>query len=143
MYARAGGKINRGFEGGQSKLSTRLPKRGFRSRRFNNDEYYEKLNLGKIAEFIEKGHLKIDEPITMKVLFDIGMLSKIKYGVKILGGGAEQFKQLGVPLTLEASDASESAIEAVSATGGEIVMKYRTMVHMRYYLKPHKLPEFK
>ena len=121
----------------------RLPKRGFRQRRFNNDEEYERLNLGKIADFIERGHISVKEPITMKVLFDAGVLSKIKYGVKLLSGGAERFQELGVPIVLEASDASESAIEAVKETGGEIIMKYRTPMHMRYYLKPHKLPEFK
>ena len=37
-YARSGGQINRGFEGGQSTMSKRFPKRGFRSNRFNTME---------------------------------------------------------------------------------------------------------
>jgi hypothetical protein len=35
MYARAGGQVNRGFEGGQSNLAKRFPKRGFKGNTFN------------------------------------------------------------------------------------------------------------
>jgi len=84
-YARAGGKINRGFEGGQAKLSGRLPKRGFRSGRFNTGRALEPVNLGRIAYHIQKGDLDPTKPITMKSLFESGVLSKIRHGVKILG----------------------------------------------------------
>ena len=58
-YARSGGKINRGFEGGQSPLHKRFPKFGFRKYRFNakTSQELEYLNLGKLAYHIEKGHL--------------------------------------------------------------------------------------
>lgn len=91
-YARAGGKINKGFEGGQSQMSLRFPKRGFRSRRFNNDNDLETLNLGRLAYSIEKGDLNPLEPITMKALFDSGVVTKIKNGVKILGKGADRIR---------------------------------------------------
>lgn len=110
----------RGFEGGQSGMKLRLPKRGFRKKRFNNGQQLESLRLTKILEFIEKGHISAHEPITIKVMFESGLLSKCKHGVKILGSGGRRLKDLGVPLHLEASDASASTIEAIKSTGGNI-----------------------
>ena len=70
-------------------MSQRFPKRGFRGNRFNNQEELETINLGKIAYFIKKGEIDPKETITMKVLFDIGVVNKIKYGVKVLGQGSD------------------------------------------------------
>ena len=127
-------------------MSQRLPKHGFRSNRFNTAQPLETINLGKIAYFIQKGVLDPSQPISMKVLFDTGVLTSIKHGVKILGQGADKLttvsQQLGEPIRLEASDATEGAIAAISSTGGSIEMTYRTPLLLRYYLKPHKFPEY-
>ena len=56
----------------------------------------------------------------MKHLHDSGCNSKIEYGVKVLSTGADKLKALGIPITLEVSDASKLAIEAIKATGGSI-----------------------
>ena len=69
-------------------MKLRFPKRGFRQRRFNNDSHLEAINLERIAYFIEKGDLDPKETITMKILFEKGVVTKIKNGVKILGKGA-------------------------------------------------------
>jgi hypothetical protein len=50
----------------------------------------------------------------MKTLFESGVLSKIRHGVKILGAGADRLVALGIPISLEGSDATASAIEAVN-----------------------------
>lgn len=145
-YARSGGKINRGFEGGQAKLSQRLPKRGFRKNRFNTHEDLEYINLGKIAYSIQKGVLDPHETITMKHLFEAGVITKIRFGVKVLGGGQHKLAALsqamGVPIRLEVSDATAQAVEAIKQTGGTISSVYRTPLIMRYYLKPHKYPDY-
>jgi hypothetical protein len=82
----------------------------------------------------------------MKHLFDAGIVNKIEFGLKVLGGGAESFKalsqSLGTPISLEASDATEQAVAAIKETGGTIEMTYRTPLIMRQYLKPHKYPEY-
>ena len=91
MYARAGGKINRGFEGGQAPMQRRFPKFGFSKNRFNNGVLFEQLNLGKLAYHIEKGNLDTSKPIDMKKLLEAGVVSKIGHGVKILGKGVEKF----------------------------------------------------
>ena len=87
QYARSGGSIRPGFEGGQSAMSLRFPKVGFRANRFNNNKDLEPLNLGKLAYHIEKGHVDTSKPITMKDMLEAGVLSKIKNGVKILNKG--------------------------------------------------------
>jgi large subunit ribosomal protein L15 len=142
QYSRSGGTINRGFEGGQTPMSKKWPKRGFRAGRFNNGASLEQLNLGKLAYFIQKGVLDPNEPITFKVLLDKGIVTKIKDGVKILGKGTEIFKSLGVAISIEASDASETAIAAVKECGGSIKVVYRTPLILRKDTKPHKYEEY-
>ena len=80
-----------GFEGGQSALTRRMPKFGFRKNRFNRLKEPEQLNLGKLAYHIEKGDLDPTQPITMRNLYESGAVSKIMYGVKLLGKGTEKF----------------------------------------------------
>lgn len=143
MYARAGGQVNRGFEGGQSNLAKRFPKRGFKPNKFNIKRPLEQLNLGKLAYYISKGELDVTKTITMKHLLECGCLSQIKYGVKVLSKGAEKLKEIGKPIHLEASDASATAIEAIRNTGGSIRVIYRTPLLMRYHIKPHKFSSHK
>jgi len=60
----------------------------------------------------------------MKHLFESGIITKIKFGVKILGYGANKLttlsQSIGHPISIEASDATEGAIRAISSTGGNI-----------------------
>ena len=67
----------------------------------------------------------------MKTLFETGILTKIKHGVKFLGNGAEKLKSLGVPISLEGSNATARAIEAIKNTGGELKVVHRTPLLMR------------
>ncbi len=90
MHARRGGGNNRGFIGGQTQMSRRFPKRGFRYGKFNIKKPYDVLNLGKLAYYIEKGDIDPTKLITMSDMFKAGVLSKCKNGVKILSRGAEK-----------------------------------------------------
>jgi large subunit ribosomal protein L15 len=91
QHARANLGFPLGFEGGQSALTRRMPKFGFRKNRFNRLKEPEQLNLGKLAYHIEKGDLDPTQPITMRNLYESGAVSKIMYGVKLLGKGTEKF----------------------------------------------------
>ena len=93
-YARSGGKINRGFEGGQSKMSLRFPKRGFRANRFNTHENLEEINLGRLAYFIQKGFLDPNQTITMRHMIEAGVCSKIDHGVKLLAHGSQKLEMI-------------------------------------------------
>ena len=79
----------------------------------------------------------------MSDLLAAGAVSKIKDGVKLLGGGREKFEALNIPLQIEISDASSEAIEAVSNKGGKIQVQYRTDLLMKQHLKPWKFADNK
>jgi large subunit ribosomal protein L15 len=62
----------------------------------------------------------------MKNLVEAGVLTKIKSGVKLLNQGQKKFSELKTPITMEVSDASQAAIDAVKDLGGNLKVVYRT-----------------
>lgn len=102
--ARAGGGVRPGFEGGQTPLFKRLPKRGFSN--INRKEYaivnVEDLNLFKAGTVVDTELLK-----------QTGLIKKLYKGVKVLGNG-----ELNVALTIKANHFTQSAIQKISAAGG-------------------------
>ena len=105
QWARSGGGVRVGFEGGQMPLARRLPKRGF-----NNifAERLEAVNVSALNKF-EDG-----ATVTVCDLLEKGVLSKCEHGVKILGNGT-----LNKKLTVRASAFSASAKEKIVAAGGK------------------------
>ena len=105
QWARSGGGVRVGFEGGQMPLARRLPKRGF-----NNifAERLEAVNVSALNKF-EDG-----ATVTVCDLLEKGVLSKCEHGVKILGNGT-----LTKKLTVRASAFSASAKEKIVAAGGK------------------------
>ena len=106
QWARSGGGVRVGFEGGQMPLSRRIPKRGF-----NNifAKPLEAVNVSALEKF-EDGAV-----VNVQALLEKGILSKCQYGVKILGKGAITKK-----LTVQASAFSASAKEKIEAAGGKV-----------------------
>jgi large subunit ribosomal protein L15 len=129
--SRAGGSIRPSFEGGQTPLVDRLPKWGMKKKNLERLEY---INLKKIVYLVQHGRLNPEKVITIKDLKEAGAFRRVKYGVKILGRGAED---LNIPLKFEVSDASEDAIEAIKKAGGSVTCIYRTKLKMKEHLKPH------
>ncbi|HXP76790.1 MAG TPA: 50S ribosomal protein L15 [Stellaceae bacterium] len=112
--ARTGVALN-GFEGGQTPLHRRLPKRGFGRVQFQKD--YHIVNLGRLQVALDAGKLKPDAPVTGEVLVAAGVLRRVGDGVRLLGKG-----ELKVALTLEVAGASKSAIAAVEKLGGKVIL---------------------
>lgn len=102
--ARSGGGVRPGFEGGQTTLARRLPKRGFTN--FNRKEYAI-INLSDLNRFEEGTH------VTPELLKDMGQLKKQLAGVKVLGHG-----ELEKKLHVTAAKFSASAKEAIEKAGG-------------------------
>ncbi|MCV9884129.1 MULTISPECIES: 50S ribosomal protein L15 [Metabacillus] len=102
--ARSGGGVRPGFEGGQTPLFQRLPKRGFTN---INRKDFAIVNLDVLNRF-EDG-----TEVTPEFLLETGVLSNVKSGVKILGNG-----QLEKKLTVKANKFSASAKEAIESAGG-------------------------
>jgi large subunit ribosomal protein L15 len=103
--ARSGGGVRPGFEGGQTPLFQRLPKRGFTN---INRKEYAIVNLEKLNRF-EDG-----TEVTPELLLETGVVSKLKAGIKVLGNGTIEKK-----LTVKAHKFSSSAKEAIEAAGGK------------------------
>ncbi|KAK7825132.1 uncharacterized protein LOC112015140 [Quercus suber] len=127
--ARGSGKL--GFEGGQTPLRRRLPKRGFKN---PFSLTFQPVGLGKIAKLINAGKIDSSELITMKTLKDTVAIGKqIKDGVRLMGRGAEQIKW---PIHLEISRVTVRAKEAVEAAGGSVRRVYYNKLGFRALLKP-------
>ena len=104
--ARSGGGVRLGFEGGQTPLFRRLPKRGFTN---INAKEYAIVNLDQLNVF-EDG-----TEVTPAVLKEAGIVRAEKSGVKVLGNG-----ELTKKLTVKAAKFSKSAEAAITAKGGSI-----------------------
>ena len=103
--ARSGGGVRRGFEGGQTPLYRRLPKRGFKN--VNAKNYTEvtltMLNKSTVTD------------VTADSLIKDGIISKANDGIVILGTG-----KLDKKLTVQAKRFTTSAAEKIEAAGGKV-----------------------
>lgn len=107
--ARTGGKIRRGFEGGQTPLYRRIPKRGFTNR---FAKQYAVINVSELEKYDD------GLTVTPEVLLKDGTIRKVLDGVKVLGNGT-----LTKKLTVVAAQFSKSAEEKIQAVGGKIEVK--------------------
>src|SRR5438270_13423094 len=78
--ARSGSYIKRGYEGGQTPIFKRMPKRGFSN--FEFERKYHIVNLQDLAENFDDG-----AAVDATALIDAGLVPDIKRPVKILGEG--------------------------------------------------------
>ncbi len=107
--ARTGGKIRRGFEGGQTPLYRRIPKRGFNNI-FSTE--YATVNVSDLEVF-ENGTV-----VNIELLVKEGLVRKELAGLKVLGNGT-----LTKKLTVEAKKFTGAAKEKIEAVGGKIEVK--------------------
>ncbi|MGN0823243.1 MAG: 50S ribosomal protein L15 [Candidatus Gallimonas sp.] len=106
QWARSGGGVRPGFEGGQMPLARRIPKRGFNNR-FRKE--YVIVNLSDLAE------LPAGTVVDYGFVMENKLAKEVKNnsGLKVLGGG-----ELNVALTVKAAKYSESAKAAIEQAGG-------------------------
>ena len=105
--ARSGGGVRDGFEGGQMPLSRRLPKRGFKSKRFKD---VVTINIDILNEF--QPDIVIDE----EKLKESGLVKVSAENVKILGKG-----ELDHPVIVKAKMISRGARAKIEAAGGSVI----------------------
>ena len=103
--ARSGGGVRRGFEGGQTPLYRRLPKRGFKN---INAKKYTEVTLTMLNK-------ATTEEVTAESLIKDGIISKANDGIVILGTGSLEKK-----LTVKATRFTASAAEKIEAAGGKV-----------------------
>ncbi len=102
QLARSGGKVRRGFEGGQTPLVRRMPKYGFSNADFETK--YSVINLSQLE--------KLTGTVTPESLKEAGLVHK--FPVKILGNG-----KLSKNLTVKAHKFSNKAKSSIEAAGGK------------------------
>ena len=107
--ARSGGSIRPGFEGGQTPLFRRMPKRGFLN---VNRKEYAIVNLDALNK-LEDG-----ATVTAQSLVAAKLVKSVKDGVKVLGNGELTAKNL----TVDVAKVSASAKAAIEANGGKVVV---------------------
>lgn len=106
--SRSGGGVRPGFEGGQMPLSRRMPKRGFTN--IWKKEIVE-VPLEALNVFDD------DTEVTVELLWEAGIVDKVKDGVKVLNNG-ELNKKLTVCVP-----ATAAAAAAIEARGGKVEVK--------------------
>ena len=106
QWARSGGGVRPGFEGGQMPIARRVPKRGFTH---NGKKQYVIVNLETLAELPE------GTVVDYGYIMENGLAKEVKNncGLKVLGNG-----ELKVALTVKAAKFSASAKEAIEAAKG-------------------------
>ncbi|MCD8005549.1 MAG: 50S ribosomal protein L15 [Oscillospiraceae bacterium] len=103
--ARSGGGVRPGFEGGQTRLARRIPKRGF------NNIFAAKLtaiNVSDLEKFVD------GTVVDTELLIAAGIVKNEGNGIKVLGNG-----ELTKKLTVKAAAYSASAKEKIEKAGGE------------------------
>ncbi|MEG1923056.1 MAG: 50S ribosomal protein L15 [Clostridia bacterium] len=109
QWARSGGGVRPGFEGGTMPLARRLPKRGF----YNQfEKVYATINVGLLENF-DNG-----VEVTPELLIEMRLVTiKHFYGLKVLGDGT-----LSKSLTVYAHKFSQSAVKAIESAGGKAIV---------------------
>ena len=103
--SRSGGGVRRGFEGGQTPLYRRLPKRGFKN--INSKNYTEvTLSMLNKSEATD---------VTAESLLAERIIGKVNDGIVILGSG-----KLDKKLNVKAARFTKTAEEKIQALGGKI-----------------------
>ena len=113
--ARSGIALN-GFEGGQTPLHRRLPKRGFNNGMFRND--FMAVNLGRLQKALDDGKLKSEGTLDGAALVACGVLRRLGDGIRLLAKG-----EIRTAITIEVTGASMAAITAVENSGGKVIFR--------------------
>lgn len=108
--SRSGDTIMTGFEGGQTPLHRRIPKRGFNH---PSKIHYEAINLVALEAIFKSGG-----EVNGKILHEKGLLKKPELPFKVLGLGkvTKSFK-------IVADKVSKSAEKAITGAGGSVTLK--------------------
>lgn len=110
QWARSGGGVRPGFEGGQTPLHRRIPKRGFNNK-FRKE--YVVVNLNRLADL--KAGTEVD--YTYVIEHSLAKQVKNNAGLKVLGSG-----ELNVKLNVKAAKFSKTAQQAIEKAGGSVTI---------------------
>jgi large subunit ribosomal protein L15 len=131
--ARVGTYIRRGYEGGQTEIHKRMPKRGFSNDNF--ERRYHIVNLVDLAEKFDDG-----ATIDAAALIEVGLVPDAKQPVKILGEG-----EISKKLNVTAGWFSKSALDKITKAGGKAQNlkgeDFKTPEPKKVFVKRDKAPK--
>ena len=116
--ARSGVAV-RAFEGGQMPIYRRLPKRGFKNPTRGS---FAEINLDKLQWAIDEGRIDCANPVDGNILVKAGIIRRPLDGIRLLGRG-----EIKSAVTIEVVGASKTAIQAITAAGGKVVIAGETV----------------
>ena len=105
--SRSGVSISAWFQGGQTPLYRRVPKRGFNNAQFT--KRYATINLSDLNKFFNDG-----DEVTPEILKERGIIKKQLEGIKVLGNGEIEKK-----LNVKANRFSSKAVTKIESAGGK------------------------
>ena len=105
--SRSGVSISAWFQGGQTPLYRRVPKRGFNNARYRVE--FATINLSDLSKFFKDG-----DEVTPEILKERGIIKKQLCGIKVLGNG-----ELEKKLTVKANRFSSTAVTKIESAGGK------------------------
>ena len=103
--SRSGASISAWFEGGQTPLYRRVPKRGFNNKRFRTE--YATINISDLNRFND------GDTVTPELLFELGIVKKQLAGIKVLANGKLEKK-----VNVKAHRFSSKAVTKIEEQGG-------------------------
>ena len=121
--SRSGGGVRPGFEGGQTELFRRMPKRGFLN---VNRKEYAIVNLETLNRLEDGATVSAETLVAAKIIKDV------KSGVKVLANGELTAKKL----TVKVAKVSAAAKAAIEAAGGSVEEAYFVHYNWRLNFQP-------
>ena len=125
QYASAGAEMFKAlFEGGQTPLYRRSPKRGFSHRTWDVDAHV--INVGALAAAVDAG-----AEVSLESLKTAGVLKGTARHLRVLGNG-----EVGKKLTVHANHFSASAKDKIEKAGGQAVLVPAPKKPVRNKMRP-------
>lgn len=130
---KARNSIRLGFEGGQTPLQKRVPKRNYYD---PFARHLHPVSLGRIQRLIDLGRLDVTKTITIADLVRSGLMKKVKDGVRLVRGG-----QFSSDVHLQVTETCPEAALDVLRAGGKVTLAWYNTLGLRALIKPHKWHE--
>ena len=113
--ARSGFKYKFAFEGGQTGLLKKLPRRGFKSHKIKPTV----ITIQQILNILNKKKIK---EFTPEVFVSLGFISDINSFYKVIG-----YEKISDAITVHAGCFSKKAKEAIENSGGKVIFTKKTV----------------
>ncbi len=96
--ARTGHHSVKGFEGGQTPVHMRLPKKGFTN---NNAVKTEAVSISRIISLLNSGKISSTQDVTKQVLKDCGLVKSTKSIIKLIMGSDNSCPELSIKISVD------------------------------------------